>query len=70
MVAGVPIFSVIYAAIRSVVNTRLQKKIMTQETVKYMDLEYIDSDGKYYKEQKINEIDKNVTIKSEKGSKE
>lgn len=45
MIIGVPIFAVIYAAIRSLVNTSLQKKQLPYETKKYENLDYIDAEG-------------------------
>lgn len=45
MIIGVPIFAVIYAAIRSLVNTSLQKKNLPHETKKYENLDYVDQDG-------------------------
>lgn len=44
MLVGVPIFSVIYAAIRYLVNTRLAHKNMPQGTVEYQKLDYMDVD--------------------------
>lgn len=48
MVAGVPIFSVIYAAIRSIINTRLARKELTDTTEAYMQLDYLDEEGHYH----------------------
>ncbi len=48
MIAGVPIFSVIYAAIRSYINTRLEKKHMSKAVEEYSKLEYIDSAGVFH----------------------
>ena len=45
MIVGVPIFAVIYAAIKAVVNTFLKKKELPIETVKYSYLKNIDEDG-------------------------
>lgn len=45
MIIGVPIFAVIYAAIRSLVNTSLKKKNLPYETKKYENLDYIDAEG-------------------------
>ncbi len=45
MVVGVPIFAVIYAAARSLVNEKLKKKDMPTETKKYECLEYVDENG-------------------------
>ena len=47
MVAGVPIFSVIYAAIRSIINTRLARKELAEPTSAYLQLDYVDDDGNY-----------------------
>lgn len=45
MIVGVPIFAVIYAAIKSVVNTALAKKNMPQETKAYLDVGSVDDEG-------------------------
>lgn len=45
MIVGVPIWAVIYAAIRSVVNTMLQKKNMPCEVSRYENLDYVDEEG-------------------------
>ena len=45
MIAGVPIFAVIYAAVRSVVNTALRKKNMPEETSVYMNVGSVDEEG-------------------------
>ena len=45
MIIGVPIFAVIYAAIKSLVNTALLKKQMPIESNKYENLEYVDDEG-------------------------
>lgn len=45
MIVGVPIFAILYAAIRSVINTMLDKKKLPKETKQYETLEYIDEKG-------------------------
>lgn len=45
MIVGVPIFAVIYAALRSFVNTKLEKKQLPRETNQYENVEYIDEEG-------------------------
>ena len=45
MVIGVPIFAVLYAAVKAIVNRRLIKKNLPTETEVYKDLEYIDEQG-------------------------
>lgn len=45
MIVGVPLFAVIYAAIKSVVNTALAKKELPIESKKYEKLEYVDDEG-------------------------
>lgn len=52
MVIGVPAFAVIYAAIKSFVNTALKKKQMSQKTDEYVQLEYIDTNGTYHQKEK------------------
>ncbi len=56
MIVGVPIFAVIYAAIRSMVHTSLAKKNMPQETEAYLTVEAVDETGfkEYVPEYKIN----------------
>ena len=45
MIIGVPIFAVIYAAIKSFINTRLLRKNMSLATADYMTVGAIDEDG-------------------------
>lgn len=45
MVVGVPIFAVIYAAVKSIVNTQLQRKQMPLDTEKYLDVGLVDDEG-------------------------
>ena len=45
MIAGVPIFAVIYAAVRSIVNTALRRKNMPEETSVYMNVGSVDEEG-------------------------
>ena len=45
MIVGVPVFAVMYAAIKSMVNAALTKKNMPYETQKYMRVEKIDEQG-------------------------
>ena len=45
MIVGVPIFAVIYAAIKAVVNTFLRKKDLPVEPLKYSYLKNIDEEG-------------------------
>lgn len=45
MIVGVPIFAVIYAAIKSLVNTSLRKKNMPEETECYLQLGAVDTNG-------------------------
>lgn len=45
MIIGVPILAVLYAAVRSAVNTALARKELPTETRKYEKLEYVDEDG-------------------------
>lgn len=48
MIVGVPIFAVIYAAIKSLVNMSLAKKNMPQDTKQYLNVESIDDDGIFH----------------------
>lgn len=45
MIVGVPIFAVIYAAVKSVINARLEKKNLPIESKKYEKLEHMDEKG-------------------------
>jgi len=45
MIVGVPIFAVIYAAARSIINSMLDMKKLPKETRLYENLEYIDDEG-------------------------
>ena len=45
MIVGVPIFAVIYAAVRAFVNTKLEKKHLPKDTNQYESVEYIDEKG-------------------------
>lgn len=45
MIVGVPIFAVIYAAVKSLVNTALRKKSMPEETSNYLNVGLVDEDG-------------------------
>ena len=45
MIVGVPIFAVIYAAIKSLTNALLQKKKLPVESQTYERLDYMDEDG-------------------------
>lgn len=54
MVIGVPVFAIIYASIKSLVNTALAKKRMTYMTEEYVQLEYVDEKGVFHqKEEKV-----------------
>lgn len=45
MIVGVPIFAIIYTALRSVIRTRLEKKNLPAETIQYENVDYIDENG-------------------------
>ncbi len=45
MIVGVPIFAIIYTAIRAVICTRLEKRNLPAETMEYENVDYIDEDG-------------------------
>lgn len=45
MIVGVPIWAVIYAGVKSFINSRLQKKNLPYEMDKYENLDYVDEDG-------------------------
>ena len=48
MIVGVPVFAVIYASIKSLVNASLAKKHMHQDTEEYIHLDYVDAEGNYH----------------------
>ncbi|MCI8798225.1 MAG: AI-2E family transporter [Lachnospiraceae bacterium] len=45
MIVGVPIFAILYAAIRSLVNSMLEKKSLPSQSDEYENVEYIDEEG-------------------------
>lgn len=45
MIVGVPIFAVIYAAVKSIINTMLDKKKMPKASDEYERVEYVDEEG-------------------------
>ncbi|MGN0402144.1 MAG: AI-2E family transporter [Acetatifactor sp.] len=45
MVVGVPLFAVIYSAIKSIVHSSLKKKQLPTDTDKYKYLDYVDENG-------------------------
>lgn len=47
MIIGVPLFAVIYAAVRSVVNNSLRKKNLQEDTEVYIKVDHIDDEGNY-----------------------
>ena len=53
MIIGVPTFAVIYAAIRAVINTALEKKELSPKTEEYIKLDYVDEDGIYHRDKEI-----------------
>lgn len=61
MVIGVPLFAVIYATIKSLVNNALDKKQMPQDTETYINLAYVDEEGyhEYVPEYKLKKEMKN-----------
>lgn len=70
MIVGVPIFAVIYAAIKSLVNSSLQKKSMPSETDLYVEVGSVDEEGFHqyvpdYKRKK----EKKLRVRKEKGLK-
>lgn len=66
MIIGVPIFAVIYAAIKSLVNTSLKKKQLPYETKKYENLDYIDENGLHENipEKKVSKNKNSTLVKS------
>ncbi len=45
MIVGVPIFAILYAAVRSIISNRLSGKKLPSETILYETVDYIDEDG-------------------------
>lgn len=45
MIVGVPIFAVIYAAVKATVETMLKNKSLPGETAEYINVEFIDENG-------------------------
>lgn len=66
MIIGVPTFAVIYAAIRAVINTALEKKKLSPRTEEYMKLDYVDEDGTYHHETESTKEVKDIKIKVRK----
>lgn len=48
MIIGVPIFAVLYAGVRSLVNNRLKKRELPPETGKYETVDYVDEEGAFH----------------------
>lgn len=48
MIVGVPIFAVLFAFVKSLVESRLKSRDLHHETAKYLRLLYIDSESKEY----------------------
>lgn len=53
MVVGVPVFAIIYAATKGLINGALVKKSMPQETELYLKVDSIDDDGTFHEIQPI-----------------
>ncbi len=47
MIVGVPIFAIIYAGIKALVNRSLKKRKLPQNTSLYKEVDYIDKDGNF-----------------------
>lgn len=61
MIVGVPIFAVIYAGIKTMINSRLMKKQLPTETIKYEKLEYVDEAG-FHEYQTVPDDKKQIRI--------
>ena len=48
MVVGVPVFAVLYAAIKGLINSKLIKKQMPLNTELYQKIDNIGEDGEFY----------------------
>ena len=53
MIIGVPVFAVIYAGLKSIVNTALNKKSLPTESNKYEKLEYVDETSEFHDYQPV-----------------
>ncbi len=62
MIIGVPVFAIIYASIKSLVNTALTKKHMSHMTEEYIWLDYVDEKGEIHQKK---EMVKNREVKEE-----
>ena len=49
MIIGVPIFAVLYSAIKRIANYKLNKRKLPTDTSMYLNVESIDSDSKFIK---------------------
>lgn len=65
MIIGVPVFAVIYAGIKSIINRMLVKKSMTTETKIYETLDYIDEEGNLYELTKHRKKEENALKSSD-----
>ena len=63
MIVGVPIFAIIYAAIKNFINHKLQKKEMPIGSDAYNDFSYVDENGNFTKEA---EVERNITNQKRK----
>lgn len=62
MIIGVPVFAIIYASVKSLVNSALNKKHMTHMTEEYIWLDYVDEKGEFHQKK---EAVKNADVKKE-----
>ncbi|WP_251207172.1 AI-2E family transporter [Acetatifactor aquisgranensis] len=69
MIVGVPIFAIIYAAIRAFINARLEKKRLPKETNLYETVDYIDDKGMHSMVAEPNAV-RAAETKKEKGESE
>ena len=54
MIVGVPIFAILFAFVKSLIETRLSARNLSPETGKYLRLLYIDTGSKEYIEFPVN----------------
>lgn len=45
MIVGVPIFAVIYAAVKAIIEIKLERRQMPKDSEDYVDVEYVDDEG-------------------------
>ena len=65
MIIGVPLFAVLYAAVKTIIESKLEKIGLEKETDHYYNLDYIDEENNSYIQHPDNYNVKKATPKSE-----